>query len=175
MSFVLETVLRSSLVLSVGLAVWSLLRHRPAALRHWVLMATLTLAAAQPAMNRVVPAWAVVNVGWSASSADALPAVHTGIAFDLPESNTITVSPPRADWLVVASRVWLAGAVVSLALLLIGAAWLAWLTSRASDADRRWQSAAEDVRQRLGIRRSIRLAVTAASGDAGHLGRDQRR
>ena len=84
MSFVLESVLRSSLLLAIGLAGVALLRHKPAALRHWVLMATLVLAAAQPAMNRIVPSWKIVGAGWAGSQVQKLPEVRTEVAFDLP-------------------------------------------------------------------------------------------
>ena len=61
MSFVLETVLRSSMVLTIGFAALAALKHQPAALRHWVLMATLAMAAAQPAINRIIPAWNITG------------------------------------------------------------------------------------------------------------------
>ena len=55
MSFVLESVLRSSLVLAIGLAAVALLGTSPPPCGTGCLMATLVLAAAQPAMNRIVP------------------------------------------------------------------------------------------------------------------------
>ena len=160
MSFVFETVVRSSLVLAIGLAVLSALRNRSAGLRHWVLMATLALAAAQPAINRLIPAWNIAGVGWTRSEVENVPAVRTDIAFEFADANTSAPSAPRVDWIALASRAWLAGVIVSFAVLLIGTVWLTWLTSRATDADSQWQAAADEVRRRLGIRRQIRIAVT---------------
>lgn len=160
MSFVFETVLRSSLVLAIGLAALSLIRKQPAALRHWLLRATLVLAAAQPAMNRIIPAWNIASPGGHEAAVENLPAAQTEVAFDLPPLNSVTTSPARSDWMAIAYQVWLAGVIASLAVLLIGAMWLTWLTSRASDAGAQWRLAADDVRRRLGIRRPIRIAVT---------------
>jgi len=84
MSFVLEMGLRSSLVLAAGLAVLWALRNQPAALRHWVLAATLSLSAVQPAMNQVIPAWKVARYNWPPSVVENVAAVRTDVEFDLP-------------------------------------------------------------------------------------------
>ena len=97
MSFVLESVLRSSLVLAIGLVALAVLRHKPAALRHWVLMATLALAAAQPAMNLIVPSWKIAGIGWTASEAKNQPAVRTDVAFDLPDASASATPASRVE------------------------------------------------------------------------------
>jgi len=160
MSFVLESVLRSSLVLVVGFTVVAVLRHKPAALRHWVLMASLVLAAAQPAINQILPAWRIAGASQTPSVVGNVPGVGTEVAFDLPAAALHASSASSADWIAIAFRTWVAGVMVSLAILLIGAAWLTWLTSRASDAGPEWQVAADDVRRRLQLRRRVRVAVT---------------
>lgn len=160
MSFVLESVLRSSLVLVIGFIALAVLRHKPAALRHWVVMASLVLAAAQPAINQVLPAWQIAGAIPTASQVKHGPAVGTEIAFDLPAAALNASPSSRVDWMAIAYRTWVAGVMVSLAILLIGAGWLTWLTSRASDAGVQWQAAADDVRRRLKIGRPIRVAVT---------------
>jgi TonB family protein len=159
MSFILDMVMRSSLVLAAGLAVLALLRHQPAALRHWVLMATLMLAAAQPAINAAVPAWNILRALGAPATAEDVSAVETDVSFGLPAA-PVNQQAPRVDWRATAYRAWIAGAAISLAILLVGAAWLTWLTSRAAPADRRWQVAGNEVRSRLGIRRPIRIVVT---------------
>lgn len=161
MSFVIETVLRSSVVLTIGFAALAALRSQAAALRHWVLVATLAMAAAQPAMNRIIPAWKITGLAAKQSTVDDVASVSTGTEFELPVATTLVRrASARIDWIALASRVWLAGVIASLGVLLIGAGWLTWLTSRAADADVQWHSVAEDVRRRLGIRRAIRIAVT---------------
>ena len=56
---VLDTVLRSSLVLTIGFAIAIGLRRQPAALRHWILAASIVLAAVQPAITRLLPSWTI--------------------------------------------------------------------------------------------------------------------
>lgn len=160
MNVAIEMVLRSSLVLAVGLVALSLLKRQPAAMRHWVLLATLALAAAQPVMNRMIPAWNIANPAGNAAVTETVPAAQTDVAFDLPALHAASSTPVRFYWTAVAFQVWLSGVIVSLAILLIGAAWLTWLTARASDAGAAWQLTADAVRQRMGIRRPIRIALT---------------
>ncbi|MEO7158642.1 MAG: M56 family metallopeptidase, partial [Vicinamibacterales bacterium] len=160
MSFVLESVLRSSLVLAIGFAALAVLRHKPAALRHWVLMATLALAGAQPAMNRMIPSWQISGARWTAPEVKNLPTVRTEVAFDLPDAVPGAAPAAGPDWMAIAYQTWIAGVMISLAILLIGAGWLTWLTARASEAGAQWQAAADDVRRRLKIRRRVRVALT---------------
>ena len=49
--------IKVSLVLLAGLAATAVLRRRSAAVRHWVLAATIACAAATPALELVVPSW----------------------------------------------------------------------------------------------------------------------
>ena len=53
----LDIVFQSSIVVLIGLLLMPLLRSRSAALRHWVLAATLVCAAAVPFADRLAPAW----------------------------------------------------------------------------------------------------------------------
>jgi TonB family protein len=160
MSFVVETVLRSSLVLAAGFAAVALLRKQPASLRHWALMATLALAAAQPAIHGFMPAWHIVASGWTQPQPEGTAAASTEIAFELPASAAMAEPASAFYWSAAAFQVWLAGVIVSVGILLIGTLWLTWLTARATNADSHWQIAADDVRRRLGIHRPIRVAVT---------------
>ena len=66
----LDAVIRSSLILSAGLAAAWLLRKQPAALRHWGIAASLALAAAQPAISRMVPSLPLTILGGAGSLAD---------------------------------------------------------------------------------------------------------
>jgi hypothetical protein len=61
MSLAVDTIIRSSILLAVGLAALWLLRKQPAALRHWVLAAALAIAATQPVMKQIVPRTADVG------------------------------------------------------------------------------------------------------------------
>lgn len=160
MSFAFEMVLRSSLVLAAGMSVSFLLKKQPAALRHWVLLATLVLAAAQPAMNRLIPALGIIVPGGNQVTVENAPDAQTEVTFDLPTSRSLATPAAPVDWVALVFPLWLGGVAISFAVLLIGAAWLTWLTARSSDAGVCWQLAAEDVRRRLGIRRPVRIAIT---------------
>src|SRR5687768_2984452 len=127
-----EFAIRSSLVLAVALAaLWSL-RRQPAALRHWLLAAALLLAAAQPLINRVVPQLPISNAHWPSDEIPAgLGTVTTDVAFEIPLSVNAASGP---SWRLLAYRIWIAGAIFSLGVLLSGVAWLTWLGFRARDA-----------------------------------------
>ena len=153
-----EFAIRSSLVLAAALALLWVLRRQPAALRHWLLAAALLLAAAQPLIQRLVPELSIGNAQWTAGEIPvATSAVTTDVAFEIPGSAN---AAPAASWRLVAYRLWIAGAVFSLAVLLVGVAWLTWLGLRSRDAAARWQEPAEEIRVRLGIRQRVRIAVT---------------
>lgn len=165
MSFLLETVMRSTLVLACGLLAVSALRKQPAALRHWVLAATLALGAAQPAIHLLMPVWRMPDFSFRLPEIPAA-SVETDIALATPAPVTSTpVTTPHTkatpiDWFGAAFAVWLAGAIASLAVLLVGALWLTWLGSRASAAGENWLAAAASVRAQLGIRQPVRVAIT---------------
>ena len=157
MNLLFEMMLRSSLVMAAGLGGLWLLRHQPAAFRHWVLAAAFVLAAAQPLLNSVTPAWrvpaAVMEVELDGQIFDA--------NFQL-DQLTVTAAPRRTafDWRGRVINAWLAGAGVSLLIMLVGAAWLSWLGARAVPAGANWRIVESELRARLGIRRPVEILVT---------------
>ncbi len=160
MIILLDAIIRSSLVLATGLAAAWLLRTQPAALRHWILAATLALAAAQPVISRVLPALPVPSVSWSARQPVPEPTVETGFVIEqaTPEpapSSSESLNRPRMLILI-----WAAGVTISLSSLIAGTIWLMWLGSTASEAGGRWYSVADDLRARMGVSRSVRILVT---------------
>ena len=161
MSFIVETILRSSAVVAFGLAVAFALRRQPASLRHWILAASLALAAAQPAINLVVPAWRV-----SVSTVTVIPeplaesTVETTFALEAATPPVASRAEARLDFGRLALWVWAGGAAISLAVLAVGALWLIWLSARASSAPGNWQREAQALGDELGIRRPIRIAIT---------------
>ena len=157
MNFYLDMMLRSSLVVAVGLAgVW-LLRRQPAAFRHWLLAAALALAAAQPVINAIAPAW-------------QMPASVTAVEIDGPifdstvqTDQLVLTTAPRAvniDWRRVLIVLWSAGAAINLLIMLLGAAWLSWLGSRAVGAGANWTDVEAELRRRFGLRRPVEILVT---------------
>jgi TonB family protein len=154
-----EFVIRSSMVLGVALAASYALGRQPAALRHSVLAAAIFLAAALPLMQRIMPVLPLPAVSWTPASA---PAASTGVTTHVAfESAASAIAGSSAvDWLAFASRVWIAGVVVSLAILLFGVMWLVWLASHGREAGPAWQQAGDDLRAHLAIRQHVRITVT---------------
>lgn len=161
MSFLFETIMRSSMVLICGLLATAALRKQPAALKHWVLTAALALGAAQPAMNLIVPAWRMPALNLSVRRAPAA-AVETEVALAMGPPVAAARVPVTAtlDALRVGIVVWLIGLILSLFVLVSGAIWLMWLGSRAVNAGANWRSAGEAVRKQLGIGTPVRIAIT---------------
>ena len=159
MIFPLEMIVRSSLVVAAGLFALWLFRRQPAAFRHWLVAGTLVLAAAQPALNLVVPAWRV-EVGRTVvedidgpifeaeQSADARPFIAAQRAREV-------------DWRRVFGTIWVVGLVVSLATMVLGCAWLTILGRRATAAGRNWIDEADAIKSQLGLRRPVRILITS--------------
>jgi len=160
MSPVVDTIIRSSILLAVGLAALWLLRKQPAALRHWVLAAALAIAATQPVMKQIIPALPMPSVAWAPEAITPEPVVETSVAFQLAGQGSVATVVAAPDWSRVALTAWAAGAAISLSTLLFGALWLTWLGSRAAPAGDRWQAAAQQVRNQLGIPRAVSVLVT---------------
>ncbi len=161
MSVLVDAIIRSSLILMTGLAAAWLLRKQPAALRHWIIAATLALAVAQPVISRVLPALPVPTVNWSVRQPVPEPTVETTFAIEpgTPES-TPSATPGSSNWPRVLMLVWFAGVTISLSSLIGGAIWLMWLGARASEAGDRWHAAADGLRARMGVTRPVRILVT---------------
>jgi TonB family protein len=158
MNILVDAIFRSSIVLAAGLVATWTLRRQPAALRHWVLATALLLAAAQPLMAPLIPSWTLPSIEWAA---EPLPEVETRFVVEpLVSPRDLPAPPVPTDWTRVALMVWLAGAVVSIGVLVSGVLWLSWLGWRAKEAGSNWRSAQDEVRAALGIRRPVRLLVT---------------
>jgi TonB family protein len=166
MMLLIDSALKASLVLAVGLAVAAALRRRPAALRHWVLASTLACAAAVPLIAVAVPAWRLPMM----TSAETIPAVglesaaprETAVGTRASENRASSASPQSTveafDAAAIALAVWLAGALLSLLVLAAGMLRLARLSSNAKAIDGGpWRQACNATASRLGIARSIRF------------------
>jgi TonB family protein len=161
MSILMDAFVRSSLVIVVGLAAVWLLRKQPAALRHWILAAALALAAAQPAISRVIPALPMPAINWSQIKPVPEPAVETVISLEVAQRAPVSArTSPPTDWQRLVLMLWATGAGISLVILLSGATWLAWLGSKASEAGDRWHAEEELLRARMGLPRPVRILVT---------------
>jgi TonB family protein len=156
----LDAIVRSSVVLTIGLAGAWMLRKQPASLRHWALAAAIALAVAQPVITLVVPSMQIPAIHWTSDAAVAEPMVETDFAVGPIVPRISAPAVPRLDWARIAVITWAAGATTSLAILLFGAIWLSWLGWKSVAADDRWRREQDAVQAQLGIRTPVRLLVT---------------
>jgi beta-lactamase regulating signal transducer with metallopeptidase domain len=132
-------IIKSAIVLAVAAFVASLMKRQSAAFRHAVWTAGLIGAMAVPLFTLTLPSWQTTL---------AEPVVGVFEKF----------MGPLGILRQAAIGVWIAGATAGILLLLYSAARLAWVAIGAEPVeDTRWAGLAEEVRQRLGIRRPVRL------------------
>ena len=133
MTFLLESTIKMSLVLAAGLAAAALLRRRSAALRHWVLTAAVLCAAITPLLQATMPAWHVpafsALVGRRLAPIVLLVPVPYVQAADGGAAGA--PAPHAASLARFVVPIWLAGAGLSVAILLVGLARLRWLAAHA--------------------------------------------
>jgi len=64
MNLLVDSTIKVSLVVVLGLTASALLQRRSAALRHWVLTVSIVCSAAMPLLAAVVPTWRLVVPTW---------------------------------------------------------------------------------------------------------------
>jgi TonB family protein len=158
-----EFILRSSIILLVGLGAARLLHRQPAAIRHWVLAAAVLLAAAQPVITAlitpVVPAVSVQRPELIVIESQGATDDAGGVATSVYGGRAVQ-SGAGWNWPVIAYTIWLGGMAASGLVLAVGVLWLLWLGSRGRQAGPEWQQAADAVRAQLGVTKPVRLVVT---------------
>jgi TonB family protein len=167
----IESALKVSVILLVGLIACVRMKARPAALRHWVLAVAVACAWATPPLSGVLPSWLYAPF-LPASAADADPAqpedgssaqeiASTGSAVVESELAIVTgLGASREDPTAanIAWGVWLFGSAVSVFILIVGLARLWWLAARARTIeDGPWSELGEEVRRAYGLSSPIRL------------------
>ena len=164
MTLLIDSTLKVTLVIAVGLTLARLLAGRSAALRHWVLTVTVLCALATPVLERVVPAWGPLRGFATAShqSSRGTPLVSPPSAASLEISEFIDPLPgaPPAGTGVsgLLAPAWLAGALASVLMLGAGLARLAWLASRAERiTSGPWLRIAREVEADYALGRQARL------------------
>ena len=157
-----DVLVRSSLVLGLGLLAAAALRRQPAALRHWVLAATIGFAAVQPVFTLFLPSWHLPSLSWNEKSRPATSApspADTDMSFEM-----VTPLPrptePASDWRRIAAGVWLVGSAGALAVIALAMGWLARLRRRASTAGTEWDAALASVQRRIGVHRHVDIVIT---------------
>ena len=163
MSLLVETTIKVSSIMVLALAAGALLRHRSAALRHWMLTAAIVCAAAVPVLQPLVPSWDVPLNAPATFDRPAAGSRPSPLDPASPAAPAAPVSPSAAGarmvdagwWLGV---VWVAGAGISLLGLLAGFARLAWLAAHARPVDRgEWPRLLDEITRANGLKRPVTL------------------
>lgn len=138
--------MRMSVVVLSGLSAHWLLRRQSAAIRHWILSATIFSAAAVPALTLFIPSFEVIP---------PLP-IEDMKPFEL------IVTPAASDEEIAsvkpANLLWILSLPVGGAVLVAGLLRLAWIASRASCIrDGKWTDLTEEISKKYELRRPVRL------------------
>ncbi|MHB8533756.1 MAG: TonB family protein [Solirubrobacteraceae bacterium] len=134
MTFLFESTIKTSLVLAAGLAAAALLRRRSAALRHWVLTAAVLCAAITPLLQATMPAWHLPALSTLVGRRLAPIVLRVPVAYvqtEMPAAGGSAAEPRAASVARLVVPIWLGGASLSVAFLLIGLARLRWLAAHA--------------------------------------------
>lgn len=149
-----ESSVKASIVMLAALAAVACLRHRSAALRHWILSAAIVAALAAPLLGLVMPSWHV-PLG-SGPIATAPSPIWRATPAQSPRETVAVQSPARAALPATGRLIaltWIAGAGVSVLILLVGLGRLAWIASSARRVtDGRWATVADEVAREFGLR-----------------------
>jgi TonB family protein len=156
--------MKVSLVLFVGLLATALMRRRSAALRHWVLAATIACAALTPVLALVVPAWHMpASSAWLGRSVEPLTLLvplRFAQPLDSPDATPAAASgaATRPTVAQLLTWIWKSGAAISLAVLVVGLARLAWLASGSRRIDHGlWAELSERLSRDYGLRQPVQL------------------
>jgi beta-lactamase regulating signal transducer with metallopeptidase domain len=160
MNLLLEFAIKISLVVALGLLAASVLHRRSAALRHWMLTASMAAALATPLLMQVAPAWRLPV------SANVAPVDHVsrreltsgrapriGITTSVEAESRIVSSPTAFDPKATLLGIWFAGVVANLTGLLIGLWRLRSIAALATIVhEGPWVNAARELSDHFGLR-----------------------
>jgi TonB family protein len=179
----LESTVKSSIVLAAALAAAWLWRRRSASLRHWILASAVACAAVIPLLGPVVPPWPIGLSSidrWVGRPAALTDDIRTTFDHDL-QGRSATGGPtaeadsgisrggalPRAvrrskaeiqGFARAIAALWVAGVAINLLILAAGLGRLAWIAGRARHLDcGPWAESANRVAHAYGLTRPVRL------------------
>jgi TonB family protein len=166
MNLLLEFAIKISLVVAVGLLAASLLHRRSAALRHWMLAASMAAALATPLLMKFAPAWRL-PVSVSVESVDQAsvqrptsrrePLIGITMGVDAGSVSTAS-SSATVDPTLILIAIWIAGVVVNLTGLLIGFWRLRLIAARSAIVhEGPWVDTARLLSEQFGIRTAVTL------------------
>jgi TonB family protein len=157
-----------ALLMLLALAIARLWRRPPAAARHWVLSVAIGCAVFTPLLCLVAPSWTIglERLAPGTRRQAEGPTVTTGIITQNVDAiNQPAAAPadlPRMSIAATASRllaaIWVAGALATLSVLLVGLIRLRRMAAAARPLERgRWVRDAAEIGNALGLRRPIVL------------------
>src|SRR5258706_7548730 len=137
MMWLIEMTIKMSLVLAIGLAVAIAVRQRSAALRHWVIAATIVCAGSIPVFGLIAPAWTIPQDPRIARRPAVEISINTGGSANggapLSTSRPARLPAPTLKRLAdVVVPVWLLGVVANLFVLLVAMFRLTRVAGRAA-------------------------------------------
>jgi len=167
MNLLVDSTIKASIVVALGLTASTLLRRRSAALRHWVLTVSIACSAAMPLLAVVVPTWHVhmgtlghLRSGAPPVAPQTISAGEIANAVVASESAMERQSLPAPNSQVLAAA-WLAGMAMSLGVLLVGFARLLSIASRSEPiVQGKWVELAVDISCAYRLRRPVLLLTT---------------
>jgi TonB family protein len=165
MPLLLESTIKTSLIVLVALAGAALLRRQSAAVRHWVLATAIICSAVVPALGLVVPSWHL-PIGAVSSLPPVAPVINAAaqqaqaglVPRDGTDRGSIVTRGPLLTLFATTAAIWIAGVGISLLILVAGLARLEWIASRARRIDDGpWAELAERISREYGLRRPAAL------------------
>ena len=163
MSPLLDLAIRSSALIALGLLFDAALRSRAAALRHFVLAASLFAAMAVVPLTLILPAWEVPLIATPSAvpSAPAPAATTAAVGATAAPAAAPVTAPARPPILAL---VWFAGFAVAASSLLAAIYRLSQTARRGRRSERvEWNEMAREIADAYGIRRDVQLRETGAA------------
>ena len=159
----LESTLKASIVMLAALVAVACLRRRSAALHHWILSVAIVAAMAAQVLGPLVPSWhvpidTIPRPRLLAATAPAASLASTSQSTGEASRRASAAVPSPAAIAAVIETTWIAGAVISLLILVVGFCRLAWVASSARRVtDGRWFDLAIAVASGYGLRRPVAI------------------
>lgn len=170
MMSLLMIMVKTSLILTLGMLAAFALRRRSAALRHWILAAAIICAAAAPVLGSLVPSWTLPRPAVSAATRTSDVQISFRPIGAAVSRVVAAASEPRSQERSLLGRaanlivpIWLIGMALNLGVLAIGMVRLTRLQSSGS-GEQESATIAESLRQ-MSVVFALRRPVTLVRSD----------
>ena len=166
MTLLLEAAIKVSLVIVLGLLAAAIFRHRPAALRHWMLATAVAVALVTPLLMGLGPSWSLPADAPGDVVAQAAPTprasrpngrigVTTTVHSDAASAPSLE---PGFNPAAILVAIWIAGVAANLSGLAIGLWRLRRIAGRATAVDEGpWAESLRELTEHFDLRRPVQL------------------